>query len=105
MDERQQRIVRNEALFREVNERIGQIADTSETEFLCECGNVECASPIRMTLSDYERVRADGHRFAVIPSHELTEIEKVVERRDGYLVVEKLAGGPAELAKATDPRA
>jgi hypothetical protein len=105
MDERQQRIVRNETLFREVNERIEQIADTSETEFLCECGSVECASPIRMTLSDYELVRSSGHRFAVIPSHELTEIETVGERRDGYLVVEKLEGEPAALAKATDPRA
>jgi hypothetical protein len=105
MDERQQRIVRNEALFREVNERVEQISDTSESEFLCECGNVECASPIRMTLSEYERVRANGHRFAVIPSHELTEIETVIERRDGYLVVEKLAGEPAALARATDPRA
>jgi hypothetical protein len=105
MDERQQRIVRNEALFREVNERIEQIADTSQTEFLCECGDAGCATPMRMTLSDYESVRANGHRFAVVPSHELTEIERVIERRDGYLVVEKHAGAPAELAKATDPRA
>jgi hypothetical protein len=105
MDERQQRIVRNEALFREVNERIEQIADTSETEFLCECGDAECAIPIRMTLSDYERIRSNGHRFAVVPSHELPEIERVVERRPGYLAVGKLSCGPAALAKATDPRA
>ena len=96
--------MRNEALFREVNERIGEIADTPATEFLCECGDAGCATPMRMTLSDYEHIRANGHRFAVVPSHELAEIERIVERRDGYLVVEKHPGGPAALAKATDPR-
>jgi len=34
-------------------------------------------------------LRADPARFAVLPGHEVADVERVVERRDGYLVVQK----------------
>jgi hypothetical protein len=104
MDERARRIGKNEALFREVNERIEEIAGGPRIEFLCECGNVDCTEPVTLTAGEYEALRAEPDRFAVLPGHEEPDVEDVVERHDGYLVVRKHPGGPAELAEARDPR-
>jgi hypothetical protein len=109
MDDRAERIGLNEALFREVNERVKAIndrfGDRPETaQFVCECGNQACTERIEIALPAYEQLRADPARFAVRPGHELPDVETVVERNEDYAVVEKKPGGPAELAEATDPR-
>jgi hypothetical protein len=104
MEERAKRIGKNEALFREVNERIENIADGSRTDFLCECGDAECTQAMTLGLDEYEALRSESNRFAVLPGHELTDVEEVVERHDGYLVVRKHAGEPTELASSLDPR-
>jgi hypothetical protein len=64
--ERKQRLARNEAVFREVNERIeqltgdGQLLDESDwIEVLCECGKSNCAEPLKLRISDYEAVRQE----------------------------------------------
>jgi hypothetical protein len=108
MDPRQERLARNEALFREVNERVREIAvvhgdDDHVYEFYCECSNADCTFQLRATLDEYEAVRAHANRFLVAPSHSLPEIETVVERRDDHWVVEK-HGEPAELVEQLDPR-
>ncbi|HEY7198228.1 MAG TPA: hypothetical protein VH306_13670 [Gaiellaceae bacterium] len=104
MDPREERIGRNETLFREVNERIEQVSPSYETEFICECGDRDCIDPVPMTLGEYEKIRMEPHRFLVVPGHEIPDVERVVDRGDGYLVVEKHEGGPAELAEREDPR-
>jgi hypothetical protein len=48
-------------------------------------------------------VRSASTRFFVIPGHEDNEVERVVERTDRYLVVEKI-GDAAEEADDLDPR-
>ena len=73
-DERQRRIGRNQALFREVNERIERVSGALRTgtdtiTVLCECGNQACAERIEVSLSDYERVRAEPTLFLVRPGH------------------------------------
>lgn len=108
MDARQERLARNEALFREVNERVRAIAvvhgnDDHLYEFFCECSNADCTFQLRATLAEYEAVRAHGDRFLITPEHALPEIEKVVERRESWWVVEK-QGEPGELVEALDPR-
>lgn len=72
-------------------------------DFLCECARSDCAELISMQVADYERIRARGDRFVILPGHEVVEIERVVEERNGYLVVEKLGEGRA-VAIETDPR-
>ena len=105
MDFREERIGKNETLFREVNERIGDVsAAGAEAEFLCECGDRDCTSPIRLTLAEYEEVRANGPHFFVLPGHEITDVENVVAENDRFFVVAKREGGPAELALDRDPR-
>jgi hypothetical protein len=107
--ERGTRIGLNEALFREVNERVkginvGFSDDGDEAEFICECGDESCTERVVMTLTDYERVRAEPRRFAVRPGHEVHELEEVVERTGTYLVVQKRLGEPARIAEETNPR-
>jgi len=96
MDPREERIARNEALIREVNDRIHEVGerlqvlpDDDALEFRCECGRPDCNEFVSMTASEYERVRSDNDRFAVVPGHEDPEIEQVVARADTYLVVDK----------------
>ena len=94
MDARERRLAENEMIFREVNEQIKEAAASYGDgghlyEFLCECANRECTLPVESTLSDYESVRADPHRFMVRPEHHFPEVEKVVERHKAFWVVEK----------------
>jgi hypothetical protein len=109
MDERQRRLGLNETLFREVNERVNAVSSTfadpeSMAEFVCECGDDSCADRIQMTLAEYEYIRSSPIRFVVVPGHELPEVERVLRETERFTVVEKLRGGPAELAEAHDPR-
>lgn len=109
MDERGRRIGRNEAMFREVNERLREIGEgfsivAEEAEFVCECGNGSCIEHIRMPLPQYGQIRTDPKRFFVVKGHEERDYEKVVSETEDYLVVEKLPGGPAGLAISEDPR-
>jgi hypothetical protein len=96
--ERLERQARNESLMRTVNDQLAAIderatgwADSEQQfEFQCECGRDEgCEGRVRMTLGEYERVRSQRDRFAVIPGHENGEIERVVARGDSYLIVDK----------------
>ena len=109
MDARQARVVRNEALFREVNERIKEIGQglgvEDEAEFVCECGDDGCTTAIRVQLREYDDVRSHPARFATVPGHEQTDVEWVVEKNERFAVVEKYPGPSAALAVETDPRA
>jgi hypothetical protein len=109
VNERARRLGENEVLYREVNERVLELQndfgiDDGRTEFVCECARLDCTERISMTTAEYEEVRADPARFAVVHGHQIPEIEDVVEERERYLVIEKRPGGPAELAASADPR-
>ncbi len=101
------RIARNEALFREVNERVEAglwpVSDDKPVAFRCECGSLHCNQLVELTVAAYERVRASGARFVLVRGHEIPQIESVLEREAGYVVVEKL-GEAAEVCQNTDPR-
>ena len=96
MDARDERLAKNEALLRAVNERIHEVGERLQVlpddellEFRCECGRPECDDSLSMTPAEYEHVRSDNDRFAVLPGHEEHQIERIVERTDRYLVVDK----------------
>jgi hypothetical protein len=55
-----------------------------------------------MPLADYEDVRSQDDRFAVHPGHENDEIERVVRRGEGFVVVDKIS--ELEAYVADDPR-
>lgn len=102
----EERIARNEAIFRDVNEAIQGGRWPGENDvaaFRCECGLLGCARLIEMEVGDYERVRANPRRFVVAVDHDLPEAETLVERHPNYLVIEK-NGRAGRLAETTDPR-
>ena len=109
MSSREERIGLNEAVFREVNERIEDLAETFDLrtqslDLICECGDAACVERISMTHGEYKELRSDAHQFAVHPGHEYPDVESVVARLKGYDVVRKGRGVPAQIAEQTDPR-
>ena len=112
VDEDQGRRARNEAIFREVNERIVELEtgltgynrdDSLLIGFVCECPREDCGEMLEVTRGQYEAVRDHGRRFLVLPGHEDGDIARVVERHAHYLVIEK-TGDAAEVAAEQDPR-
>jgi hypothetical protein len=108
-DERTERVGRNEALFRVVNERLedlnrGFTTVTDTFEIVCECGRADCLEHIVISPTAYEDLRTDPALFAVVPGHELEDVEQVVASHEGYNVIRKDPGRPEEIAEATDPR-
>ena len=110
LDERGRRVGHNEALFREINERLRELNESFSAfsgvlEVVCECGDVECIEMLTLTPAEYERIRSTPTWFAVIPGHEITEVETVIARHAAYDVVEKHLGSAIEEVVARDPRA
>jgi hypothetical protein len=108
--EREERIGLNEAVFREVNERINDLAEqfgleSQPLDLVCECGDPSCVERISMSRERYEQLRGDPTHFAVFPGHEDSDVEDVIARHGTYDVVRKHAGTPADVAQRTDPRA
>jgi hypothetical protein len=104
------RAARNQALYREVNERVKAINEAFDVllplgDWICECAHEDCSERLSLTHEEYEGLRADGTRFAVAPdqAHVFEEVEDVVERHERYWVVEKV-GVAAELAAKANPR-
>jgi hypothetical protein len=105
--DRERRLALNEAAFRVANERMRdwpeRQGDEEPARFYCECANMGCLEQVLLTQRAYEAVRAESDRFIVVPGHEIPDVETVVERRDGYHVIEK-DDDVRPIAEATDPR-
>jgi hypothetical protein len=93
---REERAIRNEELFREVNahiagleEKVRRVDSDEPLPLVCECARTGCSFPIEVDPATFKRVRANPLWYLVAPGHEELEVESVVERRPGYLIVEK----------------
>jgi hypothetical protein len=102
----------NEALFREINERVSQmrgqtgqldLATDELLDFLCECARQECLEKLQLSPMEYERVRSVPTDFLVVPGHQVADIERVVSENERFTVVRK-EGRAAEIARKRDPR-
>jgi hypothetical protein len=109
-EERERRAGKNQALFREINERVEEINQAHDlwltlSDWVCECADDTCTERIELTPQQYEEVRESPTHFAVAPSdeHVLPDVERVVERNLRYWVVEKL-GDAGVVAEHLDPR-
>jgi hypothetical protein len=104
---RQERLAKNESLFREVNERIAEAAKRTlvlpDAEFLCECGRQDCLERIVVRLDEYEAIRAHPDRFLLVFGHEQPEVDRVIDTGGDYVIVEKV-GEAGEIAEELDPR-
>ena len=83
------------------------LSEDTTFEFMCECGrangtDVGCEEHVEMTLAEYEDIRSQDDRFALVPGHETQELEEVVHRTERYVVVDKKP--EAEPLVEDDPR-
>jgi hypothetical protein len=105
----EERIARNNATFRDANEHIGAAAGVYEIEapvpFICECADARCSDIVRLTLEQYEEIRADSRHFLIVPGHQdpAEGAAEIVAERDGYVIVEKV-GRAGDIVEALDER-
>ena len=107
-----ERAARNQVIFRDANEPIEEKAEEvgfqEPVPFICECHRADCRELIRLSLSEYEQVRAQAEWFFVVPAHAVTEIDgtplaRKVGEGDGFFIMEKL-GVAGEIAREADRR-
>jgi hypothetical protein len=107
VNEREERVSRNEVLFREVNERIEETQSGQGVagyhDFLCECGDKSCIEEVPLTLVEYEQIRSEPTQFVVLPGHEVPDIERIVVKGLRFSVVRKQEEA-AVFAEEHDPR-
>ena len=110
MEDRERRMGANEALFREVNERVRDVNDTfgvvtGQVHIVCECWNTTCTERLALSVDEYESVRSQAEHFAIAPGHAgPIDVEHVIAEHDGWQLVRKQPGPAANVARATDPR-
>ena len=96
-----ERIGRNDAIFRQANEGIVEVAVQAvsgiedQVPFICECADPRCRDIVLMTVAEYRAIRDDPTLFLNVPGHEASAQGwgQVVETHDQYVVVAKI--GPA----------
>lgn len=86
-------LTHNETVVRKINEAIERGAwpgeERSIERFRCECAFDDCATMIELSHESYEQVRRSPRHFIVTPGHVMPAVDAIVDRRDGYVVVEK----------------
>lgn len=97
----------NEAVFRVQNERIKKNFDEIKkmayahgqpelkpdynipVAFLCECSDENCLERVKINLMEYTKIHKNRKFFTMIKNHNAKEIERVVEDRKDFIIVEK----------------
>ncbi len=110
-----QKLIENEAKFREFNESIengfddlrkraeeqdwdGDFANPSGPVFFyCECSDENCRLRVKLPMKDYDTIHKDRNKFVVLRGHEVLAVESVVECGDEYCIVEKSITPPEEV--------
>jgi hypothetical protein len=101
---RAERVAKNQALTRALNEQISEAAArlTHPSDnpkpvvgFFCECGTKGCRERVQLTTAEYERIRLTASTFVVVPGHEIDSIEQVLERTPRFFVVQEFDTEPA----------
>ena len=103
-DRRAQRLALNETIFRKANEDMREAGDRLRHDFeafMCECADINCDETLPLSLDRYRDVRENPRRFIVLPGHENPELEQVVDKEEGFNVVEKI--GPGRDVAERDP--
>jgi len=109
IDLQRERAARNQALFREVNDRIDELNEKvpvlgSTPGYVCECLDTACTEIIPMPHDEYARIRRHPNEFLVLPGHEDPLVEVVVDKTHRWLVVRKLGVGGEIAKQLREPR-
>lgn len=110
MTEVERRKAANEAVFRNVNERIQQlqhsfaVAEREPLQMICECDRLDCMERVTVGVDAYELIRSQSDQFIVSPGHEDPAVEEIVSVTSGYTIVRKKSGDARDVAVEADPR-
>ena len=106
----EERIARNDSIFRDANEQINASAKEHGTDekqavpFICECADEHCTTIVRLSLGEYEDVRTNSRQFVTAFGHERFEgLAKIVSTNHNHLVVRK-TGHAGDIAASLDQR-
>jgi hypothetical protein len=89
------RRMRCQALFRAVNVRLRELNVEFEDfagetpVFVCECHRLDCIEVVKLRWAAFDALCSTSSRFALVPGHDSPDLETVVERAEGYVIVEK----------------
>ncbi len=89
---RNETALRTEMFFQRVNDTMSTMLGDGDGTFLCECGNMACTEPLDFDGGDLVLLHSIHGYFALLPGHEIPEIERVVKEADGYTIVQKTVG-------------
>src|SRR3954454_13749400 len=98
-----EQVARNDAIFREANERIERaavkFAGPDLVPFICECAEPSCRDVISLPLAESERVGEHSSWLVVTPGNEASagSCAEILEPKDCYHVVDRI-GRAAEAA-------
>jgi hypothetical protein len=103
MPAQEKRLALNEALFREVNERVEERVRLfhGREELLgivCECADLDCTQRITVSKDEYATARSEPTHFLVKPGHSVDEAEDIVVKNDRFEIVRK-RGLAADIAE------
>lgn len=93
------KLIKNEQVVRNRNRTFGaalkryfggkdEITQTP-LEFVCECSDIKCEEPIKVSIEEYEKLHKRRNRFLVVKGHKLPQIEKTVVKKGNMELVEK----------------
>ena len=98
-----ERNARAQVLYREVNDRIREMDAAfrhhGRIAVICECGR-GCAERLEVPVDEYDRARREPTYFLVATPHIASEVDRVIEDRGSWLLVEA-TGVAAEVARGS----
>jgi hypothetical protein len=109
MSEEEKRAALNQAVARDANETVEDLAvawdpPANAIDIRCECARTNCRETLRVSLTEYEAVRDHPRQFLVVPEHIDERIDRLLGYVRSYALVEKVGDGTS-VAEETDPRA
>jgi hypothetical protein len=105
-DYSERRLKENEVIFQQANKGVADFvleeSDQADPviKFYCECANIDCRERISLRASQYRQLHKDQRHFIALNGHEIPQIESVVSRHGGFVVVKKT--GPIPSIKDID---
>lgn len=113
----ERRLVENELIFRQQNQRVtaglDHVTESARSEgrdllgknpdtplhFYCECADENCHERIVLKPSRHKSLHQNNSQFVVLPGHNIPDIERLVKNTPKYLVVEKYVTPPKKATK------
>lgn len=96
----ERRLVENEQIMESLNERLeervmeirsetGDIPPDAPVRFFCECSDISCRGRIALAPRRFEEIHRDPALFIILPGHENSAIEMVVDTWGDHVIVRK----------------